>query len=250
MLRVAGALAQVKGTDQSGNTAGDMNDRSAGKVEDRPAATSDVQHSAYAPDHMGHGAVDEQRPERKKYRHGAEPDALGKGPSNQGRRDDGKHHLVNHEGLLGDGAAVVGVGRERDAAQEDVLKAADEAVSCSKCQRIAHQRPQNRDEPHHGETLHHGAQNVLAADQAAIKESQTRSRHQQHQCGGDQHPGIISRGLGIANGLLKDGDLGLCGGRRRAKIGSHGHGHGRESEAGKENQQRYCATTHRIPLPG
>jgi len=68
----------------------------------------------------------------KERPHGTELDALGKCAGNQRRSDDGEHQLVDHEALLGDGAAVVGVGRESHAAQEGMLKAADEAVAGSK----------------------------------------------------------------------------------------------------------------------
>ena len=73
-----------------------------------------------------------------------------------------------------------------------MLKAAHEAVAGPEGQRVADQRPQNGNEPHHGEALHHGSQDVLAADQAAIKKSQTGRGHQQNQRGGDQHPGIVA----------------------------------------------------------
>ena len=85
-----------------------------------------VEQAAHAPDHVGHGAVDKQRPEREKDGHGAELHALGKCAGDERRRDDGEHELVDHVGLLGNGGGVVGVGRERDAAQKEVLEAADE----------------------------------------------------------------------------------------------------------------------------
>ena len=150
-----------------------------------------VEQAAHAPDHVGHGAIDEQRPEREKDRHGAELHALGEGAGDERRGDDGEHELVDHVGLLGDGGGVVGIGREPDAAQEDVLEAADEAVAVAEGQRVADDGPENGDQAHHGEALHHGAEDVLAANQAAVEERQAGAGHQQHQRGGDQHPGVV-----------------------------------------------------------
>jgi hypothetical protein len=75
-------------------------------------AAGGVEQAADAPDHVGHGTVDEQRPEGKKDGHGAELHALGKGAGDERRGDDGEHELVDHVGLLGNGGGVVGVGGE------------------------------------------------------------------------------------------------------------------------------------------
>ena len=68
LLRIADALAQIEGADQGGDAAGDMHDRAAGKVKDRPVGrgVGEVQNSADAPDHVRHGAIDDQRPEARK----------------------------------------------------------------------------------------------------------------------------------------------------------------------------------------
>jgi hypothetical protein len=134
LLRIAGALAEVEAGDQGRDAAGDVDYGASGKVEDRPAAAGDVEDSTDAPDHVSHGAVDDERPEGEKDRHGAELDALGKSAGDKRRSNDGEHELVDHEGLLGDGATVVGIGRQTHAAEEDVLKAADDAVARSKGQ--------------------------------------------------------------------------------------------------------------------
>ena len=172
-----------------------------------------VEQAAHAPDHVGHGAVDEQRPEGEKDGHGAELHALGKGAGDERRGDDGEHELVDHVGLLGNGGGVVGIGREAHAAQEEVLEAADEDVAVAEGQRVADDGPENGDQAHHGEALHHGAEDVLLAHQAAVEERQAGAGHQQDQGGGDQHPGVVAGGLGILDSLLEGGDLGLgCGG--------------------------------------
>ncbi len=170
-----------------------------------------VEQAADAPDHVRHGAVDKERPEREKQGHGAELHALGKCAGDQGRRDDGEHELVDHVGLLGNGGGVVGVRGERDAAQEGVLEAADKHVAVAEGQRVADNGPENCDQAHHGEALHHGAENVFAAHQAAVEERQAGAGHQQHQRGRGEHPGVVAGGLSALDGLLKGGDLGLGG---------------------------------------
>ena len=217
------------------------------KTGQRPPV--DVQDSAHAPDHVRQGAVDEQRPEDKKDGHGAELDALGEGAGDERRGDDGEHELVDHKGLLGDGAAVVGVRSEADAAQKDVLKAADEAVARAEGQRVADQRPQDGNQSHHGKALHHGGENVFAADQAAIEEDQAGGGHHEDQRSGDQHPGVVAGGLSVADGLLEGGDLGLGGGRRGAQVGGDGQRYCRDTQQGGEKQQFDCATKHKDSTP-
>ncbi len=80
-----------------------MDDRAAGEVQAGKMAAVGVEQTADSPDHVGHGAVDEQRPEGEKDGHGAELHAFGEGAGDEGRGDDGKHELVDHVGLLGDG---------------------------------------------------------------------------------------------------------------------------------------------------
>ena len=226
-----------------------MYDRAAGKVEDRPAASGNVEDSANAPDHVGQWAVDDQRPENKKDGHRAELDALGKCAGDERRGDDGEHKLVDHEGLLGDGSAVVGVGIQADSAQEGVLKASDESVARAKGQRVADHGPEDGDEAHHGEALHHGGENVFAADETAIEEDQAGGGHHQNQRRGDQHPGVVSGGLSVADGLLKGGDLGLSGGRRGFQVGGYGQRNCRDSEQGGEKEQFDGATKHMDSTP-
>ena len=186
--------------------------------------------SAHAPDHVRHGAIDEQRPEREEDRHGAELHALGKGAGDQRRGDDGEHQLIDHERLLGNGGGVIGIGSEANALQEEVLEAADKPVAVAEGQRVADDGPENGDQAHHREALHHGAEDVLLAHQAAVEERQAGAGHQQNQGGGGQHPGVVAGelrvesgglrlgagSLGFHDGLLQGVDLGLGGGQRGA----------------------------------
>ena len=85
------------------------------------------------------------------------------------------------------------------------------SVAVAEGQRVADDGPENGDQAHHGEALHHGAEDVLPAHQAAVEKRQAGAGHQQHQRGRDQHPGVVAGGLGILDGLLQGGDLGLGG---------------------------------------
>src|ERR1019366_5194997 len=175
--------------DRAGDgAAGDVDYGATGKIEAGNAAASGVEQSANAPDHVGHGTVNKNGPEGKIERHGAELHALGEGAGNEGRGNDGEHELVDHVGLFGNGGGVVGVGGKADAAQEKMLKAADEGVAVAKGQRVTADSPNDGDQTHHGETLHHGAEDVLLAHEAAVEESESGAGHEQDQCGGDQHP--------------------------------------------------------------
>ncbi len=140
-VRIAEAFAEVDGSDQRGDARSDVDDGAAGEVEAGNVAAVGVEQPAHAPDHVGHGAVDEKRPERKKDGHGAELHALSEGAGDEGRGDDGEHELVDHVGLLGNGGGVVGVGSKPNAAQEEVLEAADEEVAVAEGQRVAERWP-------------------------------------------------------------------------------------------------------------
>jgi hypothetical protein len=86
-------------------------------------------------------------------------------------------------------------------------------------ERIADDGPDDGDQAHHGKALHHGAEDVFLADQAAVEEGQAGAGHEQDQGCGDQHPGVVAGGLGVLDGLLKGGDLSLgCGGLPAAPL--------------------------------
>jgi len=219
---IADAFAEVDAGNKSGDTAGDVDDGAAGEVQTRNEVAGGVEQAADAPDHVGHGAVDEQGPEGEEERHGAELHAFSESAGDERRGDDGEHKLVDHKGLLGNGSGIVGVGGESDAAEEEVLEAADEGVAVTEGQRVSADGPDDGDQSHHGKALHHGAEDVLFAHQAAIEERQSGTGHEQHQGGGDQHPCVVAGGLGILDGLQDGGDLSLgyggLGGRARRSL--------------------------------
>jgi hypothetical protein len=53
--------------------------------------------------------------------------------------------------------------------------------------------------------------------------------------------------LGLSNGLLKGGDLGLCGWRRGAQGGGYGQRRGWKDKE-SEQEQQIDSTKHKIPL--
>lgn len=96
-----------------------MHDRAASKIQRRKTTTQRrIQQATLTPHHMRHGIVHHERPEHHEQQHGAKFHALGKGSRDQGRRYDGKHQLIDHEGLLRDRGRVGRVGRQAYPAQE------------------------------------------------------------------------------------------------------------------------------------
>ena len=68
-----------------------------------------------------------------------------------------------------------------------------------KGQRVPDDDPEDADDRHGGEAVHHRAQDVLGPDEAAVEHRQA-GNHQQDQGGGDQHPG---RGARVDGRLLR-----------------------------------------------
>ena len=93
------------------------------------AAERCIEYSAFAPDHVRHGIVDQQRPEHHKKRHRAELHPLGERAGDQRWRDDGEHQLVDHESLLRDSGCIVSIGLRSDTAKEDIMETPDETVA-------------------------------------------------------------------------------------------------------------------------
>ena len=119
LLRISDSFSQVERAHQRGDSRGDVHHRAAGEIERREAsAQCGIQQPALAPHHVRHGRVHDQRPQHHEQRHGAELHALGEGPADERRSDDGKHQLVNHEGLQRNSGGVGGLRRGADAVQE------------------------------------------------------------------------------------------------------------------------------------
>ena len=213
-LAVADALANHEGTDQACNGGVDVHHRAAGKVQRAglPDETGfrvhGIDHVFGAvgvgahpePNHVRNRGVAEGEPQHHEGDHGRELHAFGKGTNDQAARDaskggleGGKHNLGYDHALAEGGCVGKRAGRVvPDAFHEQPVKAAKEASAFGEGQAVAIDEPQhhNQREGHHH--LHQHRQHVLGAHQAAIKQGQAGHRHQDHQQGGDHHPGGIA----------------------------------------------------------
>jgi hypothetical protein len=203
-----------------------------------------VEQAALAPDHVGHGAVDNQRPQNHEQQHGPEFHALGKCAGDERGRDDGEHQLVDHEGLERDGRRIVAVGLRTHAPQEDVVQATDEAVAGAEGEAVADNGPKDRNHGHHGKTLDHGSEDVLFAHQAAVEEREARSGHHQHECGAGEHPGVVSGGFGIGGGGFQFCKTGIGAYRRGLRDQAGGQ------QEGDENKAKHQPIPHQGETPG
>ena len=89
-------------------------------------------------------------------------------------------------------------------------------------ERVADDRPQDRNEEGRGETLRHGGEHVLLAHHAGIEQRKARDRHHQHQAGRADHPGGVG-GVDLVEALRES--------RRRG---------GDDDRGQSEAQERLC----------
>ena len=194
--RVAVALPEIQGANEGGDSGSDVYDRAAGEIEGSDgAAEVGIQQAAFAPDHMCHGEVNDEGPQRGEHQHGAEFHALGIGARNEGGSDDGEHELIDHECGLRDGGRVIGVGVFANAVQEQVLQASDEGSAFGENEAVAGDRPDHCNDGHHDEAMHHGAEHILSPYKTSVKERETWTGHHENQSGAHEHPGVVARRL-------------------------------------------------------
>ena len=89
-----------------------MNHGSACKVDrfDRCAGVPNSVHQTVdAPNHMSEREVDDEHPRADKKKQGGEFNSFRDRPDDQCGSDDGKHHLVHAENILGNPVGVIGV---------------------------------------------------------------------------------------------------------------------------------------------
>jgi hypothetical protein len=207
--RIPGPLTQVQRANQRGNSRSNVHHRAAREIEaqDLPAQIR-VQQASLTPDHVGHGEVDDQSPQRHEQ-----------------RGDDREHQLVHHESLLRNGTRIIRIRCASHAVQKQIAQIADEQRPLAEGQAISRNRPNYGDHCHHDETLHHGGEHILFPDQPAVKKSEARPGHHQDQGGAGEHPGVIAgalRGLGrrIESGYLSVNRSG----RRGCRLSKGGRG--------------------------
>ena len=132
-----------------------------------------------------------------------------------------------------------------------MIEAANEPVAGAEGQRVADDGPEDGDQSHHGKALHHGSEDVLFADQAAVEQGQSGSGHEQDEGSRNQHPGVVGVGLGVGSGyfvgihgLLQGGDLSLGVGG-----GGLSEGQGWDCQQDGENEQLDSTTGHKVSTP-
>ena len=98
---------------------------------------------------MSEGEVDDEHPRADKKKQGGEFNSFRDRPDDQCRSDDGEHHLIHAENILGNPVGVIGVRSRCHSLQEGELQPAeDRAVKAfSKNQTVAHRPPENGDQP-------------------------------------------------------------------------------------------------------
>ena len=128
-----------------------------------------------------------------------------------------------------------------------MLESSDEQVAVAEGQRVADNGPENRDQADHGEALHHGAEDVLAAHQPAVEERQSGAGHEQHESRRGEHPGVIAGGLSAGDRLLQGGDLGLGYRGLHGRVGDRrGHGQCEVRWEQEKEQQLQRTTRHEV----
>jgi hypothetical protein len=160
--------------------------------------------------------IDAQEPQRHEDDGAAELHPLRRGARDERWRDDGEHQLIHHERQLRNRAAVVRVRIDADAAQQDVAEPADDRRPFAEAEAVADQRPQDRDQRHQREALHHDRERIFLADEPAVEQREPGARHHQDQRGADQHPGVVGRRLRGGHALFELRKIGL-GDRRRGR---------------------------------
>src|SRR5262249_48475677 len=164
------------------------------------------------------------------------------------------HQLVDHERLRGDRGRIVRIRLRAHTMQKEMVKASDEAAPRPEGKAVAHQGPDDGDHRHHGKALHHGGQHVLLADQAAVKQRESRSGHHQHESGAGQHPRVVGGTLGVSHALFQEKQTlalrigGLWRGAIRARLREQGL---RNANSYENRQTENCSFCHKSRvLPG
>ena len=166
-----------------------MHHRSPGEVDSFDhglRVPNPVHHPVDSPDHVREGEVDEEHPQEDEDHQRRELDPFGDGTNDQGRRDDGEHHLEHAEGALRHPARVVDVRGRADALQEGVLQTAHERPAAGGLSRredhaVADGPPEECHEARDPEELGQDRECVLRSDQATVEEHKPRQGHEEDQ---------------------------------------------------------------------
>ena len=169
------ALAEQQRCGHGGHGGVDVDNRAAREVE-----RAKVEQPAVAGPHpVGDGRVDQRYPGNQEDEVGGELEPLHHRSRDQGRCDDGEHHLE-------DGKQHVVAGLHTGQADEGEVS--HDGAALTECDAVAPEDPHNADHCHAHEAQHDGADDVAAADQTSVEEGKPR-RHEQHQSRCGQQPG-------------------------------------------------------------
>ena len=160
-----GAGAEDVDGGKGGEAGGGVDDDTARKVPHAPLA-----HPAAAPHPVAKGRVDEDDPQADEDEVRGEAQAVGEGSRHEGGGDDGEHALVAGEDQAGD-VGDHGARRVRREARADVVAVqrvavhvvehpegrdgAPEVIGVAEAEREDEEEPEDGDDAHRGEVLHH-----------------------------------------------------------------------------------------------
>ena len=289
-LAVANTLADHEGSDQASNSGVDMHNGTAGKIKcaHLPDITAFGIHGVNhflagvdirahpEPHHVCNRCVAEGEPQRHEEQHSRELDAFCKRANDQAAGDASKrslecrkHDFRNHNAF----AKRSGIFKRAfhvvpDSTHEQPAKPAEERIAFGKRQAVAVDKPQHNNHRESDHDLHQHGQHVLAADQAAVEQCQTGNGHEDHQQGGDHHPGgiaLIWHGRGCSSGSRCSGRscshgwccgwgshcggrcgfgrLGRCGGRSGScgghcrRLRHHGRAGGQQAQSQRQGSE-------------
>ena len=179
----AAARTHNRSGHQSRHACSNVNNCAAGKVDGADLTKgTDV---STAPNHLAHGAVDEQAPKQGEPEPGLEVDPLHKGAGNKRRGDDREHALEKGEGGSGDGETISEwsiTELTAYAVEPHLAETTDEGAAEAgvEGEGVADHNPDDTDEPHQEKAHHHGVEHVLGAGEAAVEERQAWG-HKQNQ---------------------------------------------------------------------
>ena len=148
-----------------------------------------------SPDPVGHGSVDEDRPEDEEEYNRVETDALSACTEHERGSDDSEHHLEEGELQVGDLAAVHHV-EFVDAVQKDVIEVTDEGSIAAERERVADDNPGYAHDRGSREALGDHRGHALPSEHASVEECDS-GHHDEHERGAHKDP--------------RDGDIDACG---------------------------------------
>ena len=193
LLAKALADAEHERERQTRSTCVDVDDSSTCEVDD--AGGSEPAEEAAAPYAVCDGCVDERDPQDGEDGPRGELEAVSKRTRDQGNRDDGERRLEGHHDQRGDAGGLPQSGRVSKVVEtHETGRVADEAAERvgAECEPVAVDHPHDGDSSDADEAHHHHVEHGLRANHAAIEERQ-RGRHQQHECGRNDHPRGVAR---------------------------------------------------------